>query len=113
MTAKAALVCVKLLHTLAWAFFASCIFALPAVALAGHCRLSAWLTCAVLGEVAVLAAFHWRCPLTAVAARFTGDRSDNFGIYLPLWLARYNKQVFGTLFVVGGGIALWVTWRSP
>ena len=35
------------------------------------------------------------------AARYTSDRRDNFDIWLPEWLARYNKQLFGTLYVVG------------
>jgi hypothetical protein len=38
---------------------------------------------------------------TAVAARYTDDRRVNFDIYLPEWLARYNKQIFGPLYVVG------------
>ncbi len=102
-----ALVLVKLLHTVVWAFFAGCIVALPLVALAGHLRLAAWLAGAVLVEVAILAANRWRCPLTDVAARYTDDRRDDFDIYLPLWLARNNKQVFGPLFVAGGLVALW------
>jgi hypothetical protein len=64
----------------------------------------------VFVEVAVLAVNGGRCPLTAVAARYTDDRRDNFDIYLPLWLARYNKLIFGTLFVVGLlllGYTLW------
>jgi hypothetical protein len=44
-----------------------------------------------------------------VAARYTDDRRDNFDIYLPLWIARYNKQIFGPLFVAGivFTLALW------
>ena len=52
-------------------------------------------------EVVILAANRMRCPLTAVAARHTDDRQDNFDIYLPLWLARHNKRIFGTLFGLG------------
>jgi hypothetical protein len=55
----------------------------------------------VMVEVAVLAANKLRCPLTAIAARYTEDRQDNFDIYLPLFLARYNKQIFGSLFLAG------------
>jgi len=108
----AALVAVKVLHTLAWAFFAGCILALPVAALAGRLRLAAWLAAAVMVEVAILAANRMRCPLTDVAARYTDERQDNFDIYLPRWLARHNKQVFGTLFVVGGLVALWAWWRG-
>jgi hypothetical protein len=111
MQPGAALVLVKLIHTIVWAFFAGCIVALPVVALAGRLRLAAWLAVAVLIEAAVLVANRWRCPLTGVAARYTDDRRDNFDIYLPLRLARYNKQIFGTLFVVGGAVALWAWLR--
>jgi len=52
-------------------------------------------------EVVVLLAYGWRCPLTGVAARYTDDRRDNFDIYLPLWLARYNKLIFGVLYLLG------------
>jgi len=39
--------------------------------------------------------------MTDLAARFTKERAANFDIYLPLWLARHNKTIFGTLFVAG------------
>jgi hypothetical protein len=101
------LVLVKLIHTVAWAFFAGCVVALPVAALAGQLRLAAWLAGAVMVEIIILALNRMKCPLTAVAARYTDDRRANFDIYLPLWLARYNKEIFGTLFVAGGLIALW------
>jgi len=44
--------------------------------------------------------------LTDVAARFTEDRAANFDIYLPLWLARYNKTIFGTIFLMNAIIVL-------
>jgi hypothetical protein len=106
-----ALVLVKVVHTVVWAFFVGCIIALPVVALAGRLRLAAWIAGTVLIEVVVLVANRWRCPLTAVAARYTAERRDNFDIYLPLWLARYNKQIFGPLFVAGGLVALWAWLR--
>jgi len=92
---------VKLLHTVVWAFFASCILGIPIAALGGRWTLAAVLIGLVALEVLVLLANAWRCPLTAVAARYTDDRRDNFDIYLPLWLARYNKEIFGALYVAG------------
>jgi hypothetical protein len=47
--------------------------------------------------VLVLIAKGGRCPLTAVAVRYTVDRRDNFDIYLPEWLARRNKPIFGSI----------------
>jgi hypothetical protein len=96
-----ALRAVKIVHTLAWALFAGCIVALPVAAYFRDFRLAVILIAIVLVEVIVLFANRFRCPLTAVAARYTSDRRANFDIYLPLWIARYNKEIFGTLFVAG------------
>ncbi len=101
MKASTSLFLIRLAHTVAWAFFAGCIVALPVAAHLGRFGLAGWLAPAVMLEVAVLAANRWACPLTAVAARYTTDRRDNFDIFLPLWLARYNKRIFGCLFVAG------------
>ena len=107
MRGSTALTAVKLVHTAVWAFFVACILGIPAAAVAGRLDLVALLSAAVLVEIAVLAANRMRCPLTGVAARYTEERRDNFDIYLPLWLARHNKQVFGALFVVGELVAAW------
>ncbi|MBI4889957.1 MAG: hypothetical protein HY821_04975 [Acidobacteria bacterium] len=106
MRASTALAGIKLLHTLGWAFFAGCILAIPAAALAGRFRWAAILSAAVAVECAVVAANRMRCPLTGWAARYTSERSDNFDIYLPLWLARYNQRIFGTLYMLGMAAAL-------
>jgi hypothetical protein len=74
---------VKMLHTLIWAFFASCIFAIPVFAWRGQSRLATMFIGVVFIEVAVLMVNRWRCPLTGIAARYTVDRRDNFDIYLP------------------------------
>jgi hypothetical protein len=96
-----ALRAVKLVHTVAWAVFAGCIVALPVAAYLGEFQLAVILIAIVLVEVIVLLANRLRCPLTDVAARYTSDRRANFDIYLPLWIARYNKEIFGSLFVAG------------
>lgn len=92
---------IKLLHTAVWAFFVACIVLLPVAAHAGRFGWAAGLAGFVLLEVLVLAANRWRCPLTGVAARHTADRRDNFDIFLPVWLARHNKTIFGSLFLAG------------
>jgi hypothetical protein len=103
---------VKVLHTIVWAMVAGCVVAIPALAWRGSLRWAVVLTTVVFAEVLVLALNRWRCPLTGVAARYTEDRSDNFDIYLPVWLARNNKSVFGSLFVAGLLVMLarWQGW---
>ena len=76
----------------------------------GEFRWATALSGAVLIECAILLLNHGRCPLTDVARRYTDERTDNFDIYLPLWLARYNKAIFGTLFLLFElyVLALWI-----
>ena len=103
---------IKLIHTVVWAFFAGCIFAIPVLAWLGQLRTALVFIGIVFLEVLVLVINGMRCPLTAVAARYTDDRRDNFDIYLPEWLARNNKTVFGLLYLLGIAftIARWARW---
>jgi hypothetical protein len=104
------LTAIKLLHTLIWAFLTASIMALPVLGVLRRFRWAAILTGIVLLECGVLAVNGARCPLSDLAARFTDDRAHNFDIYLPNWLAQYNKTIFGLLFVAGELVVLgcWV-----
>jgi hypothetical protein len=96
-----ALATIKTVHTVVWAMFVAAIVGLPIAA-----RFESWFVVAVLvgvvsAECVVLAANGMRCPLTAIAERYTDDRRANFDIWLPEWLARHNKWIFGTMFLLG------------
>ncbi|MGZ5036971.1 MAG: hypothetical protein ACXWG1_00765 [Usitatibacter sp.] len=101
---------IKVAHTVVWAFFAACVLIIWWFAWRGELGHAAVAIGVVSGEVAILAANGWKCPLTAVAARYTSERRDNFDIYLPEWLARENKRIFGTLYVLGAlfTLARWI-----
>ena len=92
---------VKIVHTVVWAFFATCIVAIPVFTWRDDFTLAAACSALVFLEVLVLLFNRWRCPLTPIAAQYTSDRRDNFDIYLPEWLARHNKLIFGGLYVAG------------
>jgi hypothetical protein len=81
---------IKTVHTVVWAFFAGCV---------------------VLVEVAILGFNGGQCPLTRVAGRYTDERRPNFDIFLPAWLARYNKVIFGVVYLVGISLTV-ARWRS-
>lgn len=100
---------IKLLHTAVWALFAGSIVLIPVAAWLQQWRLAFILIGLVSLECLVLALNRMMCPLTDVAARYTDNRKANFDIYLPLWLARYNKHIFGPLFV-GGVMMTIVLW---
>jgi uncharacterized membrane protein len=112
MDAHTSLTLVKAAHTLVWAGFAGCILAIPVASWCGEHRIAGWLAAIVAGEVAVLGFNRWRCPLTSVAARYTNDRRANFDIYLPEWLAKHNKLIFGALYSAGVVFAF-VRWVQP
>jgi hypothetical protein len=102
------LIAIKLLHTAVWLFFVGCILLIP---IAAAFRKLIWvevLTGFMFLECGVLAVNRGRCPLTDVASRYTDNRAPNFDIYLPEWLARNNKAVFGTLFIAD---LFFLTWR--
>ena len=114
MNTQTTLQVIKLIHTLVWAVFAGCILAIPVYAWMGNMEIAAILCGVVFFEVLILLVNSWKCPLTPVAARYTEDRQDNFDIYLPLWLARYNKEIFGSLYIFGiiYTLARWQGWLS-
>lgn len=102
---------VKMAHTAIWAVLGGCVVAIPVFAFQRRLEVAAALIAVVLCEVAVLAFNGMRCPLTDVAGRYTAQRQANFDIYLPLWLARHNQRIFGTLYAVGvlyTAVAWWV-----
>ena len=106
------LVLIKLLHTLVWAVLAASIVALPFVALRRRFDIALLITIIIVIEGGILLMNHWRCPLTDLAARYTENRQDSFDIYLPPWLARNNKTIFTTLFLINECVVLWYWRRS-
>jgi hypothetical protein len=101
---------IKLAHTIIWAFLAFSIVAIPVASWSGSFRVALVLIAVVLVEVLVIILNKGRCPLTNIAANYTDNRRDNFDIYLPEWLARHNKVIFGILYILGVVVTftLWV-----
>jgi hypothetical protein len=104
---------IKLAHTVIWVFFVVCIGAIPICAVTGRLATAAAFIGVVFLEVLVLIVNGWRCPLTDVAGQYTEERRDNFDIYLPEWLARHNKVIFGTLYVAGIAVTIAKWMEAP
>ena len=95
------LLVIKIAHTLIWAVFVSIIFYVLYCGLSGDISTYTWIGIAlVLGEGAVLLIFGFVCPLTIMARKYSDSRKDNFDIYLPNWLAKYNKWIYSTMFLL-------------
>jgi hypothetical protein len=93
---------IRLIHTLIWIFMVTAIGYVLYSGISNEVNAFTWWAVAiVILEGIVLAAFNMICPLTLLARKYTGSTKENFDIYLPLLLARYNKQIFTPVFILG------------
>jgi hypothetical protein len=92
---------VKLVHTLIWVFFNIVIFYLFYAGITGKIDKWVWICIGLLLlEGLVLLIFKNLCPITLIARRYSDSRKDNFDIFLPNWLAKHNKTIYGSLFAI-------------
>jgi len=93
---------IKLIHSLIWIFMVAIIFYILYCGIVDQINLLTWIAVGIiLMEGVVLLTFKMSCPLTIVARKYSDSTKHNFDIYLPNWLARYNKQIFTAIYLVG------------
>jgi hypothetical protein len=51
-------------------------------------------------EGLALLMFKGLCPITVIARKYSTSTKDNFDIFLPNWLAKYNKLIYGVLVLI-------------
>ncbi len=92
---------IKTLHTMIWVFYNVVIFYLLYAVLTNKINKWVWISIGlVLLEAIVLLVFKMKCPLTVVARKYSDSTKDNFDIYIPNWLARNNKLIYTSLFII-------------
>lgn len=109
MKVKFKFVTVKVFHTLIWVFFNVVIFYSLYAVLINKIDRWLWISLGlILLETIILSLFGKKCPITLVARKYSDSTKDNFDIFLPNWLAKYNKLIYTIIvFIV---IAI-LTWR--
>lgn len=101
------LLCIKLIHTIIWAFFVVVIFYILFSGIFNRINAYTYIAIGlVVIEGLILLLFGWRCPLTVVGKKYTDDREIGFDIFLPKWIAKNNKVIFGALFGIGAVIVI-------
>jgi len=92
---------IKIIHTLVWLFFnAVLIYLFFAIV---RNKIDKWIWIGLgsfVLEGILLLIFKNTCPLTIIARRYSNSAKDNFDIYLPNWLAKYNKIIYSALLLV-------------
>ena len=92
---------IKTVHTLVWVFFNVVIFYLFYAVVTGNIDKRAWICLGLIAlEVITLLMFRMMCPLTVMARKYSNSTKDNFDIYLPNWLARYNKLIYSIIVAI-------------
>ncbi|PLX01515.1 MAG: hypothetical protein C0595_14435 [Marinilabiliales bacterium] len=101
------LLAIKFAHTLIWLFFVIVIFYILYSGISNKINSYTWIAIGlVIAEGIVLIIFKMFCPLTLIARKYSNSNKDNFDIFLPNWLARYNKIIFTTIYLIGVMIVL-------
>ncbi|MCL2011393.1 MAG: hypothetical protein FWG75_01185 [Cystobacterineae bacterium] len=99
---------IKLLHTAIWLVFITVIVYVCYAGAFNKVNKLVWFCVgAIFLEGIVLLINKWECPLTSLAKKYTDKHSVNFDIFLPEWLAKYNKILFSAIFFVGLSLLLW------
>lgn len=90
---------IKLLHTIIWVFFNVVLFYLLYAVITNRIDHWVWICIGlVVLEIITLLVFKWFCPLTVWARKYSDSSRHNFDIYLPEWLAKHNKLIYGVMF---------------
>jgi hypothetical protein len=100
MNAKYSITIIKIIHTIIWLFFNVVLFYMAYAVTANKIDKYVWIGIVlIVGEGIVLLVFKKMCPLTIIARKYSDSEKDNFDIYLPNWLAKYNKLIYTTIFI--------------
>lgn len=92
---------IKLLHTGIWVFFNLVILYMVYAVLTRQFDGWLWLCYGLIVlEGLILLVFRLYCPLTVWARKYSDSTKSNFDIFLPNWLARYNKPIYTTIVVL-------------
>lgn len=102
------LLLVKIIHTIIWLFFNVVIFYLLYAVIINKIDIWVWICVGlVLLEGLVLLIFNMFCPLTVIARKYSDSTKHNFDIFLPNWLAKYNKLIYASIFISSLAILLY------
>ena len=101
MTSNIKLVLVKILHTIIWVFFNVVIFYLLYAVVIDRIYKWVWICISlIILEAITLIVFKDICPVTLIARKYSDSQKDNFDIYLPNWLAKYNKEIYTVIVLI-------------
>lgn len=95
------LLLIKTIHTIIWLFFNITLFYMAHEVITNKIDVLFYVGIGVIFlEFLVLLYFKMICPLSIFARKYSISTEENFDIFLPNWLAKYNKQIYTTFFIL-------------
>lgn len=92
---------VKVIHTAIWLFFNVVIFYLAYAVILNKIDKWVWICLSLIVlEGITLLVFKRMCPVTVIARKYSNSAKSNFDIFLPEWLAKYNKLIYSIIVIV-------------
>lgn len=93
---------IKIIHSLIWAIMVAAILYTVYAGITDNLNIYLWMSIGlIIFEGIVLLINKGSCPLTVVARKVKKDYKEGDDIYLPRWLARNNKLIFTSIFIIG------------
>jgi len=91
---------IKLAHTIVWLFYVFIISYVLYSGIYNKLDIYTWIAIGlVIVEGIILIVFKGKCPITILGYKYTNNLETGFDIFLPKWLAKNNKAIFGTIFI--------------
>jgi hypothetical protein len=102
------LILIKLIHTAIWCGFVVAILYILYAGIFDSVSMLVWFCIGlVFVEGIILLVCKGKCPFTLLGYKYTNNPRIGFDIFLPVWLAKYNKTIFAVLFSIGFILVLW------
>lgn len=87
----------KLIHTIIWVFYVFVFIYILYAAIFNKIDLYLYIAIGLeIIEVTILIIFRGKCPLTILGYKYIDNPELGFDIFLPQWLAKYNKLIYGS-----------------
>lgn len=99
---------IKIAHTVIWLFYVFIISYILYAGIYNKIDVYTWIAIGlVIIEGIVLIIFKGKCPITILGYKYTNNFETGFDIFLPKWLAKNNKAIFSTIFIIGLAIIIY------
>jgi hypothetical protein len=102
------LLIIKTAHTAIWCVLVAAILYVLYAGMFNNVNTLTWICIgSVFIEGIVLFIYKGKCPFTVAGHKYAENPRVGFDIFLPEWLAKYNKLIFTSIFIIGLILVVW------